>query len=308
MKPTLASWLALAATLLPSLSDAQLVQIPNTSVTLAAPQGFRVARSFPGLENTTTGSMIQIAEYPPDKYAEVSAVFASPKTASTRYATEGVRFTRIEPVSLESGSVPLAIGQQVKSGKEFQKYITVFGGGDTKAVLVTFTIGAAQSMSRSDVDAVVRSIKVKRVPTLEETLATLAFVFKVAPPFRFTAAPDPNTAQLAAFDGNDATGLKPLAVITRVGTSALPSESAKTAEQSLKTMAANAVIKERATVPFAGGQGAFLSAVVEKRTVYLFLRVMPGGTYVQLLAVGETLAMTDVRDAVKELAASVDLR
>ena len=308
MKLTLASCLALAAALLPSLSDAQLVQIPNTSVTLAAPQGFRIARGFPGLENTMTGSTIQIAEYPPDNFAEVSSVFTSPKTASTRYAGEGVRFTRIEPVSVERGSVPLAIGQQVKNGKEFQKYITVFGGGDAKTVLVTFTIGAAQSMSRSDVDAVVRSIKVKRVPTLEETLATLAFVFKAAAPFRFTAAPDPNTAQLATFDGNDPTGLKPLAVITRVGTSALPSESAKTAEQSLKAMAANAVIKERATATFAGGQGAFLSAVVEKRTVFLFLRVMPGGTYLQLLAVGETMAMADVRDAVKELAASVDLR
>ena len=308
MKLTLASRLALAAALLPALSDAQIVQIPNTSVTLAAPQGFRIARSFPGLENTMTGSTIQIAEYPPEKYAETAAVFASPKTASTRYAGEGVRFTRIEPVSVDGGTVQLAIGQQVKNGKEFQKYITVFGGGDAKAVLVTFTIGAAQSMSRSDVDAVVRSIKVKRLPTLEETLAQLAFVFKAAPPFRFTSATDSYTAMLAAFDGADTTGLKPLAVITRVGTGALLTESAKTAEQSLKMMAANAVIKERATVPFAGGQGAYVSAIVEKRTVSLFLRVLPGGSYLQLLVVGETMAMADIRDAVKELAASIEPR
>jgi hypothetical protein len=61
-------------------------------------------------------------------------------------------------------------------------------------------------------------------------------------------------------------------------------------------------------MPFAGGQGAYVSAVVENRTVFLFLRVLPGGSYLQLLAVGETMAMADVRDAVKELAASVDLR
>ena len=308
MKPTLASWLALAMAFLPSLSDAQLVQIPNSSVTLAAPQGFRIARNFVGLENPATGSMIQIAEYPPDQYTEVSSVFASPKTASTRYASEGVRFTRIEPVNLEGGSVPLAVGQQVKNGKEFQKYITVFGGGDAKAVLVTFTIGAGQSMSRSDVDAVVRSIKVKRIPTQEELLAQLSFVFKIVPPFRMTAAPDPYTAMLATFDGNDDTGLKPLARITRVGTDALPRESAKAAEQSLKSMAANAAIKERATVPFAGGQGAHLSAVVEKRTVQLFLRVVPGGSYLQLLVVGDTAQMADLAGAVKELAASIDLR
>jgi len=308
VKPTLAPWLALAAALLPSLSDAQLVQIPNTSVTLAAPQGFRIARNFVGLESTATGSTIQIAEYPPDQFAEVSSAFASPKTASTRYASEGVRFTRIEPVSLDSGSVPLAIGQQVKNGKEFQKYITVFGGGEAKAVLVTFTIGAGQALSRSDVDAVVRSIKVKRLPTQEELLAQLSFVFKAVPPFHFAAAPDPYNATLSTFDGNDATGLRPIAMITRVGTSALPTESAKTAEQNLKSMAANAVIKERSAMPFGGGQGAYLSAVVEKRTVLLFLRVMPGGSYLQLLAVGETAQMADVTKALKEIAASVDLR
>jgi len=308
VKLTLASWLALAAALVPSLSDAQLVQIPNSSVTLAAPQGFRIARNFVGLESTATGSMIQIAEYPPDQFAEVSSVLASPKTASTRYASEGVRFTRIEPVSLENGSVPLAIGQQVKNGKEFQKYITVFGGGEAKAVLVTFTIGAGQSMSRSDVEAVVRSIKVKKVPTQDELLAQLSFVFKAAPPFRLAAAPDPYSATLTTFDGNDATGLKPIAMITRAGTSALTTESAKTAEQTLKAMAANAVIKERAAMPFAGGQGAYLSAVVEQRTVMLFLRVMPGGSYLQLLAVGETAQMADATAAVKEIAASVDLR
>ncbi|MEO8465685.1 MAG: hypothetical protein ABI640_10125 [Gammaproteobacteria bacterium] len=308
MKPTLASWLALAAAFLPALGHAQVVQIPNSTVTLAAPAGFRVARNFVGLENTATGSMIQIAEYPPDQYAEVSSVFASPKTASTRYASEGVRITRIEPVSLESGSVPLAIGQQVKNGKEFQKYISVFGGGEAKAVLVTFTIGAGQSMSRSDVEAVVRSIKVKRLPTQEELFAQLSFVFKPAPPLRFTTAPDPYTAMLSTFDGNDDTGLKPIARITRVGTSALPSESAKMAEQSLKSMAANAVIKERANVAFAGGQGAYLSAVVDKRTVMLFLRVQPGGSYLQLLAVGETAQMAEVASVVKETAASVELR
>jgi hypothetical protein len=40
----------------------------------------------------------------------------------------------------------------------------------------------------------------------------------------------------------------------------------------------------------------------------VFLRVLPGGTYLQLLAVGDTAQIGDVRDAVKELAASVDLR
>jgi hypothetical protein len=299
---------ALAAALLPSWSDAQLVQIPGTSVTLAAPQGFRVSRSFPGLENTATASTIQIVEYPPEQLAEVSSVFSSPKTASTRYASEGVRFTRIEPVAIEGGSAPLAVGQQAKNGMEFQKYVTVLGGGEAKTVLVTFTIGSRQQTSRADVENVVRSIKVKRVPTLEETLAGLAFTFKAAPPFRFMSAADPNSAMLATFEGTDATGGKPVAQITRAGTTALPSESAKTAEQNLKAMAANAVIKQRAAAQFAGGQGAFLSASVDNRTVMLFLRVLPGGSYLQFLAVGETMQLAEIEQAVRDTAESVDLR
>src|SRR5206468_12964734 len=105
-------------------------------------------------------------------------------------------------------------------------------------------------------------------------------------PSRFTASPHANTATLLTSDGADTTGLKPIAVINRGATTALPSESAKLAEQNLKMMAANAVIKERAQKPFAGGQGAYLSAVVDKRTVLVFLRVLPGGSYLQVLAVG----------------------
>jgi hypothetical protein len=301
--------LALVAVLVPFGGNAQqLVQIPGSSVTLAAPQGFRVSRTFPGLENPATASTIQIAEYPPAQLAEVSSVFASPKTASTRYASEGVRFTRIEPVAIEGGSAPLAVGQQAKNGQEFQKYVTVLGGGDANAVLVTFTLGGRQPLPRADVESVVRSIKVKRLPTLEETLAQLAFVFKAAPPFRFVSSADPNSAMLATFDGADTAGGKPVATITRAATLALPSESAKTAEQNLKGMAANAVIRERAAAPFAGGQGAFVQATVDSRTVMLYLRVLPGGTYLQFLAVGETMQLADVAAAVKETAASIDLR
>ena len=300
--------LALVAALVPAGSDAQSVQVPGTSVVLTPPQGFRVARSFPGLENPTTASRIEIAEYPPAQFAEVSSVFASPKTASTRYASEGVRFTRIEPVAIEGGSAPLAVGQQAKNGVESQKYVTVLGGGEANTVLVTFTLGARQQTSRADVENVVRSIRVRRPPTPEETIAGLAFTFKAAPPFRFSASADPNSALLTTFDGPDTTGGKPVAQITRAATMALPSESAKTAEQNLQAMAANAVIKQRAATPFAGGQGAFLSATVDNRTVMLFLRVLPGGTYLQFLAVGETLQLADVEQAVRETAASIDLR
>ena len=297
----------LAGVALPVSVQAQLVRIPGTTVALAAPAGFRIARAFPGLEDPTAGSTIMVAEYPPENYAEVASVFSSPKTASTRYASEGVRITRIEPIAVGNGQVPLAIGSQEKNGKELTKYITVLGGGEANAVLVTFNLSAAKPLSRSDVEAVVRSIKLARLPTLDEKVAQLSFEFKAVAPFRVSDVPDRSTVSLATFDGTDATGLKPVAAIRRLSTTALPTESAKMAEQVLRMMAANAQIKERMPVAFAGGQGYYLTAVADDRTIMQFLRVLPGGTMIQLVAVGDTMAMADVTEAVKEIAASVDL-
>ena len=85
-------------------------------------------------------------------------------------------------------------------------------------------------------------------------------------------------------------------------------ESARLAQQVLTQMAANAAIQEQMPVTFVGGQGYYLAAVAGNRTILQFLRVLPGGTFIQLVAVGETQAMTDAADAVRQIAASVDLR
>jgi hypothetical protein len=298
----------LAATTYAAPAEAQLARIPGTMVAMTPPPGFRLARGFAGLEDPASGSTITVAEYPPERYAEVAAVFASPKTASTRYASEGARIMRIEPIAIEGGQAPLAIGSQEKNGKELAKYITVLGGGASNVALVTFNIAASSPLGRSDVEAVVRSIRVARLPTLEEKLARLSFTFEAAAPFHVTDAPDGYTASLATFDGADPTGEKPVASIRRLRTSALPSESARLAQQVLSQMAANAAIQEQMPVTFVGGQGYYLAAVAGNRTILQFLRVLPGGTFIQLVAVGETQAMTDAADAVRQIAASVDLR
>jgi hypothetical protein len=292
----------------PLPAEAQLVQIPGTTVAMNVPMGFRIARSFRGLEDPASGSTITIAEYPPEGYAEVAAVFASPKTASTRYASEGARIMQIEPIAVEGGQVPLAVGSQEKNGKEQAKYITVLGGGASNAVLVTFNIAPTSPLGRSDVEALVRSIRVARLPTLEEKLAQLSFTFEAAAPFRVADVPDGFTANLATFDGTDPTGEKPVASIRRLRTTALPSESARMAKQLLTTMAAGAQITAEMPAMFAGGQGYYLTAAAGNRTIQQFLRVLPGGTLIQLVAVGETNAMSEATDAVQQLAASVDAR
>jgi hypothetical protein len=61
-------------------------------------------------------------------------------------------------------------------------------------------------------------------------------------------------------------------------------------------------------VPFAGGQGFYIAAAANGLTMTQFVRVLPNGTYVRLVARGETKALEELRAAVDETAAAVDVR
>src|SRR5262249_25573634 len=130
-------------------ASAQVVRIPGTLVSLAAPQGFKIAREFRGLENVRAGSSITVEEFPPEMYPELNAAFSSPKSASTRFGDQGIRITRIEPLTLDGGTVPLAIGGQAFNNREFTKYMALMGGphAGTNTVLISFNLAGATPLS-----------------------------------------------------------------------------------------------------------------------------------------------------------------
>jgi hypothetical protein len=292
-----------------SSAVAQTVRIPRTNVTLTAPPGFKISRNSPGLENPDDGSKITVAEYAPDSRAELVDVFSSPKTATARYASEGTRITRIEPLAVPAGSGTLAIGSQEIKGQEFTKYIAVLAGERTKYALITFSIGAGSSLRRADVDTVLRSVALERLPTLDEKLARLPFTFKVATPFRTVDVLGSGTALVATFDGTDQTGNKPIMMIGKAATSAAPSEARPTAEKMLRGMGgfADAQIKEQAAAAFAGGEGQFIAAVAGDRTILQYLRVLPGGSLIRLVARGDSAAIDELHETIAAIAASVEL-
>ena len=294
-----------------TVANAQLVQIPGTLVVLAAPQGFKVARTFSGLENARAGSSITVEELPPEAYPELNAAFSSPKSASTKFADQGVRITRIEPVALDSGQVPLAIGGQAFNGREFTKYLALMGGprAGTNTVLIAFNLAGSSPLGRNDVEAVLRSVQIGRLPTLDEKLSQLPFKFRAVAPFRIVDAMPGAAAILSTAERVDPEGKKPTIVIGKVGTAASPAEVAQTNERELRNMPGfkDAPITEQKPAQYAGGPGHLISAAADGKTVLQFLRVLPGGSYVRLLASGETGAIEDARAAVLEIASSVEL-
>ena len=70
----------------------------------------------------------------------------------------------------------------------------------------------------------------------------------------------------------------------------------------------DAEIVEQGPAPFAGGDGYVVSAVAEGRTGIQYLRIVPGGAYLRLLARGTTDAVENAKGVIAEIAATVEPR
>ena len=314
MKSVLALLACLAAGLATvSSAVAQLVQvvrIPNTSVSMTPPPGFRPARSG-GLEDTS-GSTITFAEQGPEGYAQAIGYFASPKTASDAFAPQGIRIQRVDPVLVGGGQLPLAIGEQRQNtGQNTKKYITVVGGpaANANTVLIMFSVTPTGTLRQGDVEAALRTVRVAQIVTIADKVAGLPFKFNAVAPFRTADVLQGPQAFLTAYEGQDPSGNKPMILIGGASTSSTASETAQAAERVLRNMGgfADAQITERGAVQFAGGDGHYIAAVAGNRSMVQFLRVFSNGTYLRLVARGETSELDAVRAAIKEIADSVTI-
>jgi hypothetical protein len=274
--------------------------IRGTSVTLTPPPGFTPARSARGLENTATGSTITISETSAQSYAELAERFSSPKSLTEGYAQQKVTIRSVRRID---GTIPFAIGQQAASGKTVTKYFGLLRGD--KTVLVTFTI-ADRSFTETDAEAVLRSIEIAPEPTLEERLESIPFTFRAVEPYT-VADIIPRQAVTLGVEGDNA---QPVVVIGYGRSQALMGDEARVAVELLRGTSGyrDAQITAEGPTAFAGGTGYVVTAVVEQRTVVQYLRIIPGGGYLRLLARGETSAVQGAEAVIAEIAGSVEPR
>lgn len=284
----------------PAAAQQERIAIRGTSVTLIPPPGFTPSRSAAGVENTATGSTITISEQSREAYAGLAERFSSAKSLTEGYAQQKVTIRGVRRID---GTIPFAIGRQVSGGKDVAKYLALLQGD--KTVLVSFTIGD-RSFTEADAEAVVRSIELTLEPTLEERLGELPFTFRAVEPYEVAEVIQRQAARLEV--EGDAT--KPAIVIGYGRSQALMGEEARVAVELLRSTGGyrEAEITAQEPVAFAGGNGYLITAVVENRTVVQYLRIIPGGGYLRLLARGETSAMQSVEAAIEEIASSVEPR
>jgi hypothetical protein len=293
---------ALAALVLvtPAAAQQERIAIRGSSVTLIPPPGFTPSRSAAGVENAATGSTITIAEQSREAYAELAERFSSAKSLTEGYAQQKVTIRGVRRID---GKIPFAVGRQVSGNKDLAKYLALLQGD--KTVLVTFTIGD-RSFTEADAEAVVRSIELTPEPTLEERLSELPFTFRAIEPYAVAEVIQRQAARLEV-DGDAAQA----AIVIGYGRSqALMGEEARVAVELLRGTGGyrDAQITAQEPVAFAGGNGYLIKAVLENRTAIQYLRIIPGGGYLRLLARGETGAMLSVEAAIQEIASSVEPR
>jgi hypothetical protein len=295
-----AAALAALAIVVSATAQQERIAIRGTSVTLTPPPGFTASRTERGIENTATGSSITISETGAQAYAELAERFASAKALSEGYAEQKITIRGLRRID---GKIPFAIGQQVARGKTFTKYLALLQGD--KTVLVNFTI-ADRSFTEADAEAVVRSIELTPEPTLEERLAPLPFTFRAVEPYAVADVIQRQAVRLEV-EGDAA---QPAIVIGYGRSQALMGDEARVAVELLRSTGGyrEAQITAQEPVEFAGGDGYVVTAVVESRTVVQYLRIIPGGGYLRLLARGETSAMQGAEAVIEEIASSVEPR
>lgn len=278
------------------------VEISGTSVTLTPPPGF-TARAR-GLEDGA-GSSVTIGERPADAYSELAELFGSAKNLSAGYAAQGVTIRSVRQIATPAGPVPFASGTQSTNGREIVKYLALLKGD--KTVLVTFNI-AGRSLSEADAEALVRSVEIARAPTLEEQLAGLPFTFEAIEPFQVTDVIARSTVTLAVPGAREASGRQPVIVIGRGQSQAMMGDEARVAVELLRGTSGfrEATITAQGPTTFAGGAGYVVTAVVADRTVVQYLRIVPGGLYLRLLARGQTSAMQSAEATIRSIAESVE--
>lgn len=291
---------ALVALLAPAAAQ-ERVAIAGTSVTLTPPPGFTPSRRLRGLENEATGSSITIAERPAQAYAELAERFSSARRLSEGYARQNVTIRSVRRID---GRIPFAVGRQTDDGQDITKYLALLEGD--KTVLVTFNI-ADRSFTEADAEAVVRSIELTPGPTLEQQLATLPFTFSVVEPYS-VAQVIPRQAVTLEVEGD----AEQAVIVIGVGQSrAMMGDEARVAGDLLRGTGREwreAPIVAQGPAQFAGGEGYVVSAVAADRMSLQYLRIVPGGTYVRLLARGTTGAVENAKGVIEAIAESVEPR
>lgn len=148
---------------------------PNSSlVGLTPPTGMTLSASFSGFEDKS-GASILIMDMPGDRYAELATGMTPERMKPTGFIAEG----GWEPLAVTGGEGQVIHGSQRAHGTDFRKHIAMLHWGDD-AAMITIQVPEGSALHRnglsdSEVAVLLRGVRFRTPPTVEEQLAALPF-------------------------------------------------------------------------------------------------------------------------------------
>jgi len=308
-----ACWRLMAASILSFISIpllAEQVSIPGTSVSMEAPAGFSVSKSFSGLVNPADGSNIMIAELPAADYPKLAALFSDLAAVKREFARQNFSIERTQNVMVGGKAVPMIVGTQPDPAGTLGKYAAVLQGGTT--VLITFNVFDARNLTQEIVERTISSVSLAPPLTLQQKLDQLPFSFDAVTPFRvYSVVLGVSAGLTAAEAGTQPTVSKPLMLISRAK-GGLPADVAPAVLARQLIHRVNGFEKAEVTVSkptmFAGVDGIYMEATVDARKVVQYLAVRGGDELVHLVAYGTMAELDSAMAAVSTIAESVAVR
>ncbi len=182
---------ALIAATLPA--SARPMQVPATRIALDVPEGYEVAKQFPGFINENTGASIVSVEMPAAAFADFQkADFAA------KLATNG--FANVKPGKLPfPGNHIYVTAEQATAAGAFAKFLMIFADAKTTAMLTVNVLKADMASGKTKQADIEKMLATAHLTTDAAAALPSTFTLSYLGPFKAAGALGP--AQLYTRDG-----------------------------------------------------------------------------------------------------------
>lgn len=173
--------------------DAKPMQVPATRIALDVPDGFEVAKQFPGFINESTGASIVSVEMP-------AAAFADFKKAdfAAKLATNG--FANVKPGTLSFATDYIYVtAEQATSAGAFAKFLLIFGDAKTTAMLTVNILKSDVTSGKIKAADIEKMLATAHLTSDAAAALPAAFTLSYTGPFKAAGSMGP--AQLYTRDG-----------------------------------------------------------------------------------------------------------
>lgn len=314
-------WLRIAAVLVATtitlistpLSAEGPVSVTGTSVTMAAPPGFKPSEEFAGFAHFEKEGSFLIAEFPAAALAELSALFNDQKRAAADFAKQGVTIASREELKTAAGAtIPLLRGSQEANGKTYDKWMALYGG--EKSVMISFQIPHENALDEAAMKAAFASVSTGAAAGVESQVSALPFEIEPHEPFRIVQT-IAGTAVLMTVGPNDADpeGKQPMIIAAYSRATTSGQDLMQTAEATLKAVKnfENINVVSREKIDVAGEDGTALRGTADhsgtKKSFVQYFTISDGRV-LNFIAMAPESEFEGFSDAINRTAGSISFK